>query len=106
VQGFDKLGGVEPLATLTAAQRELLDQAIRDHPDLVASGFLVVYRLKGGGALVAPQTEEIAVGDPLIHTGGWTATLSTASSDADSPDADLSVALGVADATRWLEPAD
>jgi hypothetical protein len=106
VEGLERLERVEPLETLTAAQRELLDGAIRNHPEL-ASEILIVYRLQSGRALVAPQSEEISVGDPLICTGGWTETHSTASSDSDSsPDADLSVASAVADATPWLGPTE
>jgi hypothetical protein len=105
VEGFEKVERVEALETLTPTQRALLDGAISNHPELAAVA-LVVYRLQGGRAMVAPPTDAISVGDPLICAGDWTETHFTASSDPDGSDEEVSVAPAVADATPWLERAD
>jgi hypothetical protein len=102
VETVERVERVEHLETLTATQRELLDGAIRSHPEL-AEESLVVYRLKGGKAIVAPRTEAISIGDPLICTGSWTETLWN---ETPGTVAEVSIAPAVADATPWLEPPE
>ena len=104
MEGFDRVERIDPLETLTAEQRELLDDAIRDHPEL-ASETLVVYRLEDGRALVAPQTEAISIGDPLFCSGSWTESHSSVvlSDEGSWRDAEVSVAPAVADATPFLK---
>jgi hypothetical protein len=105
VEGFEEVERIEPLETLSAEQRELLSGVIANEPALAGAN-LAVYRLRGGRALVAPRTDAISVGDPLIATGAWTSTHFMASSDESVPDVEISVAPEVANATPWIEPTE
>jgi hypothetical protein len=84
---------IEPLASLTEAERELLDEMLEDHPDLDRAA-LVVYRTSGSGRpLVAPANVALRAGITVV-CDGWTETAQSVSSD--NPERVVEVGLAAA----------
>lgn len=82
---------IEPLASLTEAERELLDDLLEDHPDLDRAA-LVVYRTSGSSRpLIAPANEALRPGVTVVCVG-WTVTAQIASSG-DPPERVVEVGL-------------
>lgn len=79
MEGFPKVEQIESLETLSDAQRDLLGELLKadDPPELAdhraaeipANAELVVYRLDGGKALVAPLARNVRVGTPIVMVG-------------------------------------
>jgi hypothetical protein len=103
VENLAKLRRIDPVETLTPGQKELLQQALARHQDLVPEE-LVVYRMDDGHDLVAARSPNVSLGDCLISAGGWADVhWKDAIGEADRDgDVTLHIAPAVGDAVRWL----
>jgi hypothetical protein len=86
-----RIEAVEPLASLTEVEAELLDELLEEHPD-IERGALVVYRMSGSGRrLIALADEALSPGVDVVCVG-WTAVVQRASSEGSEHDVKVELA--------------
>ena len=103
MEGLAKLECIDAVETLTADQKEFLQQALAGRQDLVPDD-LVVYRMDDGNDLVAPRSAGVSLGDYLVSAGSWAEVRwrDALGETERNGDATLQIAPGVGDAVRWL----
>ena len=90
-----RIESVEPLASLSDDEHELLDEMLGEHPELDRES-LVVYRVTRSGTrtrpLVAPGNDTLGPGSRVVSVG-WSTAAQVGQSDGRSAELELAGAL-------------